>query len=301
MKNITIVLASLAIIVFFAPGCGSNLPADERPIPGELNPSQREQHRRLPLDGAHNFRDLGGYKTTEGKTVKWGVLFRSDKLSELSNDDLEYLKRLKLRRIVDFRSKSERDAEPDRIPLQTPPIQVIENPISPVGMDPAVLKDKILSGDIEDLNLGELFLKANRAFVTDSGREFGVWVRSLADPDNLPSLFHCTAGKDRTGFGAAIVLLALGVPREDVIRDYMLTNIYTKDQIRKKLLQIRIFSLFRTDPEDVRPLLGVERRFIEVAFHAMEAKYGSVDNYLCKELGIDSKVRKALRDALLEG
>ena len=229
------------------------------------------------------------------------MLFRSDKLSELSDDDLEYLKRIQLRRVVDFRSKSERDAEPDRIPSQQPPVRVIENPVSPVGIDPAVLKEKILSGDVEDLNLGELLLKANRGFVTESSREFGDWVRSLADPDNLPSLFHCTAGKDRTGFAAAIVLLALDVPREDVIRDYMLTNLYTEDQIRKKLVKIRIFSLFRTDAGAVRPLLGVERRFIEAALNAMEEESGSIENYLREELGINDKIRKKLRDALLEG
>ncbi len=302
-RTIGIALVFLAIIGLLATGCSSNPPPDERPIPGEFSPAEREKHRLLSLDGAHNFRDLGGYRTADGRTVKWGVLFRSDKLSELSDDDLEYLKRLKLRRIVDFRSKSERDAEPDRIPLHQSPIRVIENPISPVGLgsDPAVLKDKILSGDIEDLNVTEFFMKANRAFVTDNGREFGGWIRSLAEPDSLPSLFHCTAGKDRTGFGAAIVLLALGVPKEDVIRDYMLTNIYTKDQIRKKLIQIRIFSLFRTDPETVRPLLGVERGFIGAAFNTMEEKYGSIEDYLREELGINDKIRKKLRGALLEG
>ena len=91
--------------------CGGGAPPDQRSIPAELPASAREAARRLPLDGAHNFRDLGGYATSDGRTLRWGVLYRSDALADLSDDDLAYLGRLGLRRVVDFRSPLERERD----------------------------------------------------------------------------------------------------------------------------------------------------------------------------------------------
>ncbi|WP_162844172.1 tyrosine-protein phosphatase [Sinobacterium caligoides] len=269
----------------------------ERVVPAELNPVERERFRLLPLQGADNFRDLGGYQTRDGRTVKWGVLYRSDALSDLTDDDLTYLGRLKLQQIIDFRSEEERQADPDRIPdgakLEFLPIVVKGTAIKE-------LKKKLLSGKHQSEDFAQLLLDANTAFVKENSPVFKDYLHRLSDSDNLPLLFHCTAGKDRTGFAAAIALLAVGVPEETIRRDYMLTNVYTEDKVDRQILGIRLASLLRTDDEDVRPLLSVDQSYIETALTTMKMTYGSVDNYLVEALGITPTIREKLRNNLLQ-
>jgi protein-tyrosine phosphatase len=124
------------------------------------------------------------------------------------------------------------------------------------------------------------------------------FLRNLID-DGTPTLFHCTAGKDRAGFAAAITLIALGVSKEDVILDYMKTNAYTKERIEDILGQIKLMSLYQTDVEILRPLLGVEQIYIETAFEAAEEKYGSLENFIREGLNISDKDIKNLRNQFL--
>ena len=114
-------------------------------------------------------------------------------------------------------------------------------------------------------------------------------------------MFHCTAGKDRAGFAAAITLIALGVSKEKVIDDYMKTNIFTADRIDEMLDQIKLMSLFQADVEVLRPLLGVEQEYIETAFKTAEEKYGSLENYIREGLEISDQEIIELRSLLLEG
>ena len=297
-----------ALPVFFAlsllvlTGCErgpSSLPADERPIPAQLPEAEREALRKLPFENAHNFRDLGGYKTSDGKTVKWGLIYRSDKLSELSSEDEFYLDRLGLTRIVDFRSIKEREAAPDRVaPASSIAIQHV--PIKVTGADFDLIKSKIESGDLREDELSELLVQANRELVEQYTLIYRAWIQSILEDNGLPMAFHCTAGKDRTGFGAAIVLLALGVPKETVMADYLATNTYTAEQIEKTVSIVKWASLFQADAEALRPILGVEERFLNEAFLAIDEHYGSVDNYLTEGLGLTPDKRQQLRDLLLE-
>jgi len=297
------VMGSMVLVLFVAVlgACGrSNLPPAQRPIPSELPPAERELHRNLPLDGASNFRDLGGYVTSDGRQVKWGVLYRSGELGDLSKADLEYLKRLGLRRVVDFRTVEEREAEPDRLPVQNPPIQELWLPIAVKGATHREIRERIFAGGLEKTEMTQLLVQGNRHFVTDDSQVYGDFLRSIADDDHLPTLFHCTAGKDRAGFAAAIVLLSVGVPEREVVRDFMLSNVYNAAWVEHKLWKVRLFSLFRVDPEALRPLLGVEPAYVEAALESMKKEYGSVDNYLREGLGIDEGIRQQLRTTLLE-
>lgn len=294
MKKLILVIVAAALIA-----CGGSPgSADQRVLPIEIAAEQREEHRKLAMDGAENFRDLGGYKTVDGKTVKWGMLYRSDSLAELSDQDLAFIQRLGIRQIVDFRTPYEKSEDPDRIPEG---VNYVEREIDVEGTAVKVLFDKISSGDIDDLNAVELMENANRAFVTKQQHVYGPHLKSLLDDNNVPSVAHCTGGKDRAGFGAAITLLALGVPEETVIKDFLLTNVYTQDKINKYIWMIRFGSFFQTDPEKIRPLLGVEESFIVAAFDQMKKDYGSVENYLRDGLGISDAEIQQLRDRFLEG
>jgi protein-tyrosine phosphatase len=122
----------------------------------------------------------------------------------------------------------------------------------------------------------------------------------IVQPENLPALVHCTAGKDRAGFASAMVLSVLGVPRETVMEDFLLTNHYTAADTEKRLFQIELFSLFRVDGDALRPLFGVEPAYLDAAFEAIEARYGDFETYRREALGLDDAEVEAFRASLLE-
>lgn len=290
-------LAVLAAIALVA--CSTALPPDQRVLPIDRPASERDAGRLVPLEGAHNFRDLGGYETTDGKRVKWGVLYRSDALGKLTDDDIATLSRLRLRRVVDFRSELERDHEPDRLPENPGPI-VAWSPISGDVLDPAELQQMILSGDATEEEMSRLLVVANQSFISEFSDVYANFLRNLAQDENLPTLFHCTAGKDRAGFGAALALMAVGVPRETIMQDYLKTNAYTAEHTESRLQLIRWASLFRADPAAIRPLLEARPEYLRAAFDTIDARYGSTEAYLREGLGIDAETQAQLRAKLLE-
>ena len=256
---------------------------------------QTEEHRLLPMDGSHNTRELGGYKTTDGKTIKWGKLFRSDKLSDISKTDQAYLQNLGIKKIVDFRSEQEKAEDPNIIPTG---ISYVEMPISVDGAMRSKI-EAVLKGET-DREVQSFLIDANKEFVTNYADVYENFLRGLIDED-APTLFHCTAGKDRAGFAAAITLIALGVSKEDVINDYMKTNAFTQERIEEILGQIELMSLYQSDVEILRPLLGVEQIYIETAFRTAEEKYGSLENFIRDGLNISDEDIQKLRNKFLEG
>jgi protein-tyrosine phosphatase len=288
-------VASALLLALLA--CGDSLPpALERAIPAELPREVRESQRRLPVAGAANLRDLGGYATRDGRVLRWGVLYRSDALDDLSEQDVAYLARLRLRRVVDFRSAAERERDPDRLPGG---VTAVWQPIAGQGLDPHQLQDRLMAGEVSAEQAAAFLVAGNRAFVTEFREVYARFLRDLADPANLPTLFHCTAGKDRTGFAAALVMLALDVPRETAMHDYLLTNTFTQAKTRRTLQMIRLASLFRVDPDDVQPLFEARESYLGAAFSAIEETQGAAA-YLRDALGIDDALRERLRANLLE-
>ena len=275
--------------------CSEGIDLMDRPLHKNNNSFQNEGHRLLPMDGSHNTRELGGYKTTEGKSVKWGMLFRSDKLSDISETDQKYLQALGIEKIVDFRSEEEKTEDPDVIPAG---ISYVEMPISVDGAMRSKI-EAVLKGET-DKEVESFLIDANREFVTNYTGVYENFLRGLIDED-APTLFHCTAGKDRAGFAAAITLIALGVSKADVINDYMKTNAFTQERIEEILGQIKLMSLYQADVEILRPLLGVEQIYIETAFKTAEEKYGSLENFIRVGLNISDADIKKLRNKFLEG
>ncbi len=264
----------------------------------KVHPDPNAARRFVNLDGAHNFRDLGGYKTVDGRTVRWGKLYRSDHLAELTPDDLDKLEKLKLKLVCDFRSREERKQSPDRLPETDPPAVVMLE-INASQFNRGRLKKKFLSGDI-DFNFPEMLKTFNRSFVTMYTPQYKAMFQKLSSSANLPVLIHCTAGKDRAGFGSAIILTALGVPEETVFEDYLLSNFHRAGEIEKILWRIRIGSLFRTDTEKIRPLFIAHHSYLQTAFDEIKKHYGSFDKYLEQGLGVNHAQLEALRNKLLD-
>jgi protein-tyrosine phosphatase len=294
MRHHLLAIATALLALF---GCGDALPpASQRAIPAELPRSEREAQRLLPVAGAANLRDLGGYATRDGHALRWGVLYRADALADLSDEDLTYLERLSLHRVVDFRSEAERERDPDRLPAGP---SVVWQPIAGQGLDPRTLQDRLLAGEVSAEQSAAFLVEGNRAFVNEFRDVYARFLRDLADPANLPTLFHCTAGKDRTGFAAALVMLVLDVPRETAMRDYLLTNTYTQAKTWRTLQVIRFASLFRADPDDLQPLFEARETYLNAAYAAIDEQPGGSEAYL-RSLGVDDALRERLRANLLE-
>jgi protein-tyrosine phosphatase len=246
------------------------------------------QERRVPLEGAVNFRDLGGYPAAGGRMVRWRTIYRSDSLADLTDGDLLQLHALGIRTLCDFRLAGEAARKPNRLPGGND-IRQLSIGFLPTGT--LEMLSSINSGEYGPADIEREVLIHYRKFVYDHGGEYRTLFNLLLDTTNLPLLMHCTSGKDRTGFGSAAVLAALGVPRDIIIADYALTNQYRRN----------IAHLFSGDmPADViHVLTSANPRYIETALDEMDAAFGSPSGWL-DSIGIDAPARVTLLRNLTE-
>ena len=297
IKYILVVFVLIVISVFWFNG--KEIPSFERPIPVKFSENLREDYRKLPFTGAHNFRDLGGYKTEDGRALKWGKIYRSYDLYLLTYEDLKYLSRLNIKSVVDFRSDEERESEPDR--LNPDMTQVL----LPIKFQPEELDDETLKNLMKNLTFGtldssNLLRDFNIVIVKDFATEYKKFFRHVIENNAEPIVFHCTAGKDRAGFASAMILTVLGVPREKVIEDYLLTNTYVKDHVDSEMLEIELKTFFRADTDNLRKINLVEERYIQAAFDTIDSEWGGMDNYISGALGLSEEDILKLKDFYLE-
>ena len=254
--------------------------------------------RRIAFEGAHNFRDLGGYETQDGRHVHWGKIYRSDHLSELTEGDLRYMENLGIRLICDFRAQEEIAKQPNRVPANDPPVQI--NPdIMGTALMPGEIQAAIMNGNPDGLDFGQLLIDGNRHMATQALDQYRELFARLEREDSVPLLFHCTAGKDRTGVGSALILLALGVPEKTVMWDYMLTGFYTSERVEQWVRNFMDTTTQPIDFEAVKPILSVRREYLGAAFEAIRDGYGTVDRYLEDAMLLTKPRLEALRERLL--
>lgn len=194
--------------------------------------------------------------------------------------------RIGLRVVCDLRSSEERAAAPDRLPDPAPEVAAL--PIEDAQLGAGAIRDRLLRGALSQAEAERLLVDGNVAFATRFRERYAALFERLLADGALPALVHCTAGKDRAGFAAALVLLAVGVPEEQVMDDYLATNAYTAEATRRRLRAIRLVSLFRTSPAEARPLLEARRGYLEAGLEAARAGWGGVDAYLERALGLTS-------------
>lgn len=258
--------------------------------------------RSLHLASAPNLRDVGGYRTEDGRWVRMGLVFRSDGIDELSDADRATLEAVGVRLVCDLRTAYERDQTPDILPggAEGLVLDVLAD-----GEDVSrAVTEAILSGDsvAQDELLGEgagrqLMIDGGAAYVSlPSARDsYSRMFRRFSDPESLPAMFHCSAGKDRTGWGTAALLSVLGVPRETVVADYLASNDYLAGSIEETLAQAGAL----VDPALLEPVLAVDEAYQQSSFDTVEAEYGTIVDYAVEGLGLDEATIEALRDQLL--
>jgi protein-tyrosine phosphatase len=240
--------------------------------------------RHLNLQGASNFRDLGGYRTVDGRVVRWRQLFRSNHLGHLTEADVAIVRDLGVRSAFDFRGIEERTAAVCALAE----IEVHSLPIEPTVV--AALRAQLAAGSLSAATALEIMRESYGDYVRRNTHRFRALFAHLLD-DRAPLVIHCTAGKDRTGFACALVLHALDVPDDVIGEDYLLTNrFYRRDTSSASDL-----------PDDVRQAIGsVEASFLAAAFDAIRADYGDLDNYLKEGLALGTGERAALQARYLQ-
>jgi protein-tyrosine phosphatase len=252
--------------------------------------------RLVALDGTMNFRDLGGYRTGDGRRVRWGRVFRSDELSGLTDADVTALRHLGLRVIHDFRFESERVKSPSRLP-EDEDIEEVLLTIGGAAAETVDVLDILMRGEGGEYGL-DWMVEMYGMMLDTQAPVFGHLITSLADPGRLPALFHCTAGKDRTGIAAALLLGVLGVDHESILDDYELTTHYRSE---RRIEQLRApLEAAGVDIESVRPFLSAPRPALADNLFRITDAFGSIEGFVLARAGVKPDVLVRLRDLLLE-
>ena len=275
----TIFAGALGALVLLVPGVSALHGATPAPRKAQAG-AQAGHSRLLPLQGGQNFRDLGGYRTRDGRVVRWGLLYRSGAMNGLTAADFAYLDRLGIRTVCDFRSTDERKAAPVRWPDGRAP--------------------KVFADDYR-LDMGGLDFRSAAKWNAEQARQamaslyprlleqFNGQYRRMFEhllAGNVPLAFNCSAGKDRTGVAAALILTALDVPRETVIQDYLLSNRYF-DPRKAVTTDDSVSQGWKQLPAPVlQAFMGVDRSYIEAVFRVVDAYPGGADAYLRDKLGL---------------
>jgi protein-tyrosine phosphatase len=262
--------------------------------------------RHVPFEKGINFRDMGGYATKDGRTTKWQRLFRCGHMGLMTDADLERLAGLEAAVICDFRSSPEYQRTPSRT---APTITAARHQLDIHPMVGNPFGDNIndlASGALSEEAFFDLQRQTYRVFVSEFTHVYARMFQLIDEAGGKPFVIHCTAGKDRTGFGAALILHALGVPDETIHEDYLLSNqcAYLRSFARYVLGKGgALFNPAWTEEaklERLMVLLGANLDFLQVAYDTAREKSGSLDNYLSEELGVSEEKRAKLRAWFLE-
>jgi protein-tyrosine phosphatase len=242
--------------------------------------------RLLPLKGTFNVRDVGGYRTTDGRQVKWKTLLRGDALHSLDDESRMHLASYGLQSSIDLREDDEREAAPDRFDGEVRSISV---PLFSLGAS------TVMGETLDHTSLTTLE-DVYRLLVRTRGSAIATAIRQLADPANVPAIVHCSAGKDRTGVVIALVLAVIGVPDEVIAADFAATGLFLNEEFRQALLA-RSESL-RRDSTVVERMLSCEPALILGILEEIRSEYGDIDVYLVQH-GLELAELRSLRTVLL--
>lgn len=249
--------------------------------------------RLLPFEGVLNFRDMGGYLTEDGRRVKKGLLFRAAELAGMTDKDKELFRSLGIKTIFDYRSVREAAAKPDPI------FEGVTN----INL-PAISQE--VPADMREMANSQLWQMLDEKFLDNMYLEmafnnpsFKRLMEVVTEPEGLGVLHHCAGGRDRTGIGAAYILLALGVARETIIQDYLISNrtlVSMHEEMKKRLAA----HLSAEQAERFAAAIELRRETMLSVFAGIDERYGSVETFLEQEFNLNAEKRKQFQNRCLE-
>ena len=293
MRNLLMLSAAAALAL----AAGAPLtPIAARQAAAPATKAAKVEHSRLlPLQGGQNFRDLGGYPAADGRVVKWGTIYRSGAMHRLTADDFRFLASAGLKTVVDLRSTSERTRESVAWPEATKPqVHTKDYELDNRTFFASLAKPGLTAAEVK-ATMARFYREVPISFAD----QYSVIFAEILAGDT-PLAFNCSAGKDRTGVASALLLIALGVQREIVIQDYLLSNTYFKPDVAAVDLKDPQTAFFARLPAEARQaLMGVDRDYLEAALATVDAYPGGPEAYYREKLGMDTANIAKLRDKLL--
>jgi protein-tyrosine phosphatase len=254
----------------------------------------------LLFDGLYNFRDIGGLETSDGRRMKTGILYRSDELSRLSERDIEKMRKLGIQLICDLRTAREQKSKPSKL-VNKEGITIVNVSIYDQSQEFSRFEFfKFLTGSSKIIDFRKIMTDLYSSLAFTSGEDIRKILLTITEQNQLPVLIHCTGGKDRTGFIAAILQLAAGVPYQKVMDHYLYSNEVIGPRMKKIETFIRWMSLFRAKPEQIRPVLEVRREYLDEVYQEIIARYGDINTYLASVCGVSEETFVKLRKMLVE-
>jgi protein-tyrosine phosphatase len=255
--------------------------------------------RYIGLENTINFRDLGGLKTKDGRTVRKGFIYRSDNLSKLETADFGRFSALRIATVYDLRTDHEIKGKEDHLPadvryMHTPVVQ--DNAGEIKG-----LKKRVLNGEISGQQAKEMTARFYADAVTVNIGSVKDIIKQITSSDQ-PVLYHCSAGKDRTGIISALILSVLNVDRQVIVDDFMASNYYRRGRAEKTLGKAKLGRVIKPklNMDAVEILSTVDESFISATFNAIDSTYGGMEPFIENELGIDKVARRVLIEKLTE-
>ena len=255
--------------------------------------------RYMGFENTINFRDLGGLKTKDGKTVRKGFIYRSDNLSKLESDDFDAFNALRIATVFDLRTDHEIEGKEDHLPgnvryMHTPVVQ--DNAGEIKG-----LKKRVLNGDITERQAKDMTARFYSDAVTANIGSVQSIVNQIISSDQ-PVLYHCSAGKDRTGIISALILSILNVDRQVIVDDFMVSNYYRRARAEKTLGKAKLGRMIKPklNMKAIEVLSTVDESFINATFNAIDSTYGGMEPFIENKLGIDKAARQKLIAKLTE-
>ena len=245
--------------------------------------------RKVDTDNVENFRDIGGYITKDGHTVKWGNIFRSGHLDAIHTIDMYRIENLGLQTIMDLRSQNEKTRESN--------VYKAPNYVSiPITMgDSSYIQQQLHAGKIKKgdalLYIQDEYVK----FIEEQSNAYAQVFDQLINQSNYPLLIHCSLGIDRTGFCIALILYALGVPEDTILKDYMSSNEYV--DLNRAVPTARRYNT--EIQETITTLLTANKHYLKIALSTIKKEYGSVDKYLVEKLNFTTKKQEQLKELML--
>ncbi|MFD5526319.1 tyrosine-protein phosphatase [Streptomyces virginiae] len=298
--------AAVAALALATLPCAAHAAAAPAAGAGARHPHQQQDEtiRQIVLQGAVNVRDLGGHRTWTGGQVRQGLVYRSDALSKLTDTDVTTVSGLGLTKVIDFRIPMEVQYDgADRLPAGLSPTA---RPVSDLGLygtlvgaigsgDP-VKQEQMLGGGRAEAYMRDIY----RTFVTspENRAQFAATLREIADGRQGPVLYHCTSGKDRTGWMSYVLLRALAVPEDTAERDYLASNTFRAAYDAKVRAGLKQSGRMQ-NPDLLIPLQEVRQDYLDSATAQLEADYGSFYGYLTQGLGLDLRTLAKLQTKLV--